>query len=127
MLARILVVDDEPVVADSLATIFRASGYMAEAVYSGEEALNLIEINPPSLIVTDVMMPGLNGVELAKLIQIAYPDCPILLFSGDTNAQGLLHAAHLNGRSFEVLNKPVYPPELLAKVATLLTQNIAQA
>jgi CheY-like chemotaxis protein len=127
MMARILIVDDEPVVADTLALIFRASGYVAEAVYCGEDALNSIESNPPSLVITDVMMPGLNGVELAKLIQAAYPDCPILLFSGNTGAQGLLDAALRNGRSFEVLAKPVYPPELLTKVATLLSQNIAQA
>ena len=127
MKARILIVDDEPIVADTLALIFRASGYTAEAVYCGEEALNSIDLDPPSLVITDVMMPGLNGVELAKLIQTTYPDCPILLFSGNTNAQGLLDAARQKGRSFEVLAKPVYPPELLAKVATLLCRNIAQA
>jgi CheY-like chemotaxis protein len=127
MTARILIVDDEPVVADTLALIFRASGYLAEAVYCAEDALISIDVNPPSLVITDIMMPGLNGVELAKLIQTAYPDCPILLFSGNTNAQGLLDAARQNGRSFEVLAKPVYPPELLTKVATLLSQNVAQA
>jgi CheY-like chemotaxis protein len=127
MKARILIVDDEPVVADTLALIFRASGYLADAVYSGEEALHFIDANPPSLVVTDVMMPGLNGIELAKLVKTAYPECPILLFSGNANTSGLLDAASKAGQTFEVLAKPVYPPQILNKVAIMLSQSIAQA
>lgn len=127
MAARILVVDDEPVVADTLALIFRGSGYVADAVYSGQEALNFISDNPPALVVTDILMPGLDGVELAKRIRRAIPHCLILLFSGNVNAQGILDAAQKEGHAFEVLAKPVYPPEILTKVASLLRLQAAEA
>ena len=119
----ILVVDDEPALADTLAVIFQQAGYIANAVYSGEEALAFIAARRPSLVITDVILPGMDGIALAKTIRMSYPTCRILLFSGNADTQDLLEAAQQEGHAFEILAKPIPPPLMLAKVASLLNQS----
>ncbi len=121
--ASILVVDDEPLLANTLAVIFQRAGYTASAVYSGEEALSSIAAHPPSLIVADVVMSGMDGVALAKIVRMSYPNCQVLLFSGNAETQDLLEAAEHEGYAFEILAKPVPPLYMLAKVASLLDQS----
>jgi DNA-binding NtrC family response regulator len=118
--ARILIVDDEPLLADTLAIIFQRAGYAASAVYSAEEAQAFFAAHPPLLVVTDVIMPGMDGIALAKIIQMSYPSCQVLLFSGNADTQDLLDAAQQEGYAFDVLAKPIPPPQMLAKVASLL-------
>jgi len=118
--ARILVVDDEPLLADTLAVIFQQAGYAASAVYNGEEALAFFAAHPPAIVVTDVIMPGIDGITLAKTIHRTYPACRVLLFSGNADTQALLETAREEGHAFDVLAKPVPPPQMLAKVASLL-------
>ena len=120
--AKILIVDDEPLLADTLAIIFQRAGYDATAVYSGEEALSFVTANTPALVVSDVIMPGLDGVSMAKKIRRTHPTCPVLLFSGNADTHDLVEAAKEEGHAFEVLAKPVPPPQMLAKVASLLNQ-----
>jgi len=120
--ARILVVDDEPMLADTLALIFQRAGYAASAVYNGEEALAFFAAHPPALVVTDVVMSGIDGITLAKIIRQSYPACRVLLFSGNADTQALLEAAQEEGHAFEVLAKPVPPSQMLARVASLLQQ-----
>jgi DNA-binding NtrC family response regulator len=117
---RILIVDDEPRIADTLALIFQHAGYLASAAYSGESAWTCMANHPPSLVITDVVMPGLDGVELAKRIRSSYPDCQILLFSGNADTQTILNSAEQQGYAFEIMAKPMSPPQILAKVASLL-------
>jgi CheY-like chemotaxis protein len=65
----------------------------------------------------------MDGIAMTKIIRKSYPDCPVLLFSGNADTQDLLEAARQEGHAFEVLAKPVPPPQMLAKVASLLNQN----
>ena len=73
---RILVIDDEPGLARTLVAIFQLSGYTASAVHSAEEALTSIAACRPSLVVSDVIMPGMDGIAMTKIIRNSYPDCP---------------------------------------------------
>jgi CheY-like chemotaxis protein len=120
--ARILVVDDEPRIADILVLIFQRDGYTARAVYNGRDALACIATDPPELVIADVVMPGLDGIELAKKIRSTFPDCRVLLFSGNADTQQMLMAAEQQGHAFEILAKPVPPPKMLAKVASMLAK-----
>ena len=70
----------------------------------------------PDAVIADVMMPGMNGVEAAKLIADACPDAKILLISGHVGTGELLDGALSDGYSFEVLPKPIRPEKLLAKL-----------
>lgn len=116
----ILVVDDERSVADTLAAILETAGYSSVAVYSGEQALQVLQSVCPALILTDVVMPGMDGVEFAVQARARCPAALILLISGNAATLKIVETARRSGHAFELLAKPVPPRELLAKVATLL-------
>ena len=117
MSKRILIVDDERVIADTLAAILRRSGYEATACYDAESAIAHCASVIPDLVITDVIMPGMSGVELAVVVSERYPGCKVLLFSGMANAADLLEGARERGHNFTLLGKPIHPSELLAVLA----------
>jgi len=113
---RVLVADDEPVIADTLAMILNQSGFEARAVYSGERALELAATFAPEMLISDVIMGGLNGIDAAIRIQALLPGIKILLFSGQAATADLLEKARARGYEFEILAKPVHPQDLLKKL-----------
>ncbi len=119
MAKRIFVVDDEACIADTLAVILRKSGYEANAFYNAQSALVEIESCCPELVISDVVMPGMNGVEMAVLIKERHPACKVLLFSGNATTVDLLEETRRRGYDFELLTKPVHPSDLLARVADI--------
>lgn len=114
-----LVVDDERVIADTLAIILNKAGYAASAAYDGESALEMAKVVPPQLLVSDVVMPGMSGVDLAIAMKKAVPDCKTLLFSGQAATADILLEARKAGHEFSLLAKPVHPHDLLAEVSQL--------
>ena len=113
---RIFVVDDEFVIATTLATILQRSGFDAVSFTEPLKALDAAKIKAPDLLISDVMMPVLSGVDLAIRMKTEYPDCKILLFSGQAATANLLEAARKEGHDFELLSKPIHPSEFLLKV-----------
>ena len=113
----VFVIDDEVLVADSIAMILRLNGYQALAMYNPESAIAQLEITKPAVVISDIEMPGMNGVQLAVLIRERCPDCRILLFSGQMATIDLVDEARRKGYIFDVLQKPIPPAELLAKIA----------
>lgn len=117
---RILVVDDERPIADTLALILQRAGYETHAVYNGHDAMSFVRASKPNVVISDVMMPGLNGVELAIGIRKTCPECMVMLVSGNANTQDLLEQAREKGHTFEVLAKPIPPRQLLSHLVMLL-------
>ena len=113
---KVLIADDEPVIADTLAMILKQSGFDARAVYSGEKALELAQTLAPEMLITDVIMADLNGIDAAIRIQALLPGIKILLFSGQAATADLLEKARARGYEFEILAKPVHPQDLLRKL-----------
>ena len=113
---RVLVVDDEQVIADTLAKILDLNGYDASAVYTGTAAVESARSLKPDLMISDVIMPDMNGIEAAISIRGFLPACKILLFSGQAATADLLENARAQGHEFEILAKPVHPSDLLAKL-----------
>ena len=113
---RALVVDDEQVIADTLAKILDLNGYEASAVYTGTAAVEDARSLQPDLIISDVIMPDMDGIQAAIRIRSFLPDCKILLFSGQAATADLLENARAQGHEFEILGKPVHPSDLLAKL-----------
>jgi DNA-binding NtrC family response regulator len=117
---RVFVVDDEHVIASSLAMILcYQGGFHARSFNDPTEALNAARCDPPDLLISDVVMPSLSGIELAAGIRTLCPDCKVLLFSGHASTADMLESARLNGYDFEVLSKPVHPGDLLARIRNL--------
>jgi CheY-like chemotaxis protein len=113
---KVLVADDEPVIADTLAMILNQSGFEARAVYSGEKAVELASTFEPDMLISDVIMADLNGIDAAIRIRAKLPRIKILLFSGQAATADLLEKARANGYEFEILAKPVHPQDLLTKL-----------
>ena len=116
MAKRIFVVDDEKIIADSLSAILNKSGFDASAFYDAETALSACEIANPDCVISDVVMPGLNGIDFAMQIKERFPACTILLFSGQAATFDFLANARSSGHDFELLSKPVHPKDLLARL-----------
>jgi CheY-like chemotaxis protein len=112
----VLVVDDERVIADTLATILNQNGFEASAVYTGTAAVDSARSSHPDLVISDVIMQDMNGIEAAIRIRQMLPACKILLFSGQAATADLLEKARAQGHQFEILAKPVHPQDLLAKL-----------
>jgi CheY-like chemotaxis protein len=113
---KVLVVDDEHVIANTLAMILNQSGFEAKPVYSGEKAVELASTFQPDMLITDVIMADLNGIDAAIRIRALLPKIKILLFSGQAATADLLEKARAQGYEFEILAKPVHPQDLLSKL-----------
>jgi CheY-like chemotaxis protein len=113
----ILVVDDEAVIADTLGVILSQHGFATVVAYDGETALQIARTVPPDLLLTDVVMPGMTGVDLAIALTQAVPACKVLLFSGQAATADLLGEA---GADFAVLSKPIHPSDLLVRLSQTL-------
>jgi len=113
----VLVVDDERVIADTLSIILTRNGFSVLTAYDGESALELAQVATPDLLLSDVMMgPGIDGTELAIALVGRCPKCKVLLFSGHAATRDLLDKARDAGHNFTLLNKPLHPADLLARI-----------
>ena len=112
----VFVVDDEWIIASTLAAILRANGYEAMFFTQPLAALEAARSEAPYMLISDVLMPRMSGVELAIQLRDIYPNCKVLLFSGQAATVDLLHAARERGHDFELLIKPVHPTELLKRI-----------
>jgi CheY-like chemotaxis protein len=118
-LSRIYIVDDEKIIAMTLATILSQSGFRTEAFTNPLNALEKARSQAPDLLLTDVVMPEMSGIDLAIQVREICPDCRILLFSGQAATSDLLDVARAQGHEFNILSKPVHPTDLLAAISTL--------
>jgi DNA-binding response OmpR family regulator len=113
---KVLVVDDEQMIADTLAMILKQSGFEARTAYSGEKALELAESFRPDMLISDVIMADLNGIDAAIRMRALLPEIKILLFSGQAATADLLEKARAEGYEFDILAKPVHPQDLLNRL-----------
>lgn len=113
---RVLIVDDERVISDTLALILQHAGFEPTAVYSGESAVEVARSCAPDIVVSDILMRGMNGIEAALLIRAICPTCKIILISGASAVGDLLQQARSRGEDFEVLAKPFHPSELIRRM-----------
>ena len=116
----VLVVDDERVIADTLAVILSNNGFAPLTAYDGKSALEIASVIPPEVLISDVVMPEMTGIELAIAVVENVPDCKVLLFSGQASTVDLLAEARAAGRDFTTLMKPVHPTDLLARITGCL-------
>jgi CheY-like chemotaxis protein len=113
---RVLVVDDQKLIADTLAEILANEGFEAIAAYDGWEALEKASGFRPDWLLSDVLMPRMNGLELAIAVQSTYPRTEILLFSGQAGISEILEDGQSRGYQFELMAKPVHPLRLVERL-----------
>ncbi len=116
----ILIVDDEKVIADTLSIILSKSGFETRAAYDGPSALALALEIAPQLLISDVVMPGMSGIDLAISLSRTLPQCKVLLFSGQAATVDLLEEARRSGHDFTTLTKPIHPTDMLKRISECL-------
>jgi CheY-like chemotaxis protein len=112
-LPRILVVDDERRIADTLAEILQMSGFHVATAYDGWEALRVAARFRPECVLSDVLMPRMSGVDLGIALRKMYPGTRVLLFSGQAGISDLLLDGQRQGFEFELIAKPIHPLKLI--------------
>jgi len=123
MAARILLVDDEPGIRETLAAILRANHYTVEVAADGVQGFDAAMSFAPDLVISDVVMPNRNGVEMAILISRSLPKSKILLISRQAVTKEFLTNAHERGYDFPCLSKPIHPTDLLKKIAEIVDRS----
>lgn len=119
----ILVVDDEQAVADTLCIIFNKRGFDCRATYTGAEAVACTAEFCPELLLCDISMPGMSGLEVVLDVAKKCPDCRVLLLTGHyTNLAHAQEWALSHSAPSRIMTKPV-PPALLLEVANALIQS----
>jgi CheY-like chemotaxis protein len=112
----VLVVDDQRLIADSLVEILMNAGFEAAAAYDGWEALEAASRFCPDCVLSDVLMPRMNGVELAITIRKNYPRTTVLLFSGQAGISEILREGQSRAYEFELIPKPIHPLRLIERL-----------
>jgi DNA-binding NtrC family response regulator len=124
---RVFVVDDEHVIATTVAAILQMNGLSATAFTSPLQALSSARSDSPDLLISDVLMPEMSGVDLALRIREECPNCGVLLFSGQAETSDLLSKARHLGYDFHLLTKPIHPTDLLSEVRKKLNPSACLA
>ena len=117
---RVLIVDDEHIIADTLAVILRKAGYQTTTAYNGTEALQKAIELEPDMVITDVMMPDVSGIDTAVQIKAILPNCKVLLFSGQAASADLLAKSRRDGHEFDLLSKPIHPQDLINRLTLVI-------
>ena len=115
---RILIIEDEKLLADSIEYLLRSKGFETEAVYDGESGEEYAELGIYDLLILDVMMPGLNGYEVAQRVRAKRCTTPILMLTAKSELDDRIQG--LNAGADYYLTKPFDSRELLACINALL-------
>lgn len=118
MSARILVVDDEDIVVQSCLRILADGDYVVHVARGGEEALEKVDETDYDVLVIDVMMPRVNGLEVLQYVKQKRPESQVLIFTGLSQSETALRAQELG--AFAYLPKPFDPDQLRALIAQAL-------
>ena len=119
---KVLVVDDERLVADTLSLIFRKRGYDSRAAYSGADAVECAREFGPELLLCDMSMPGMDGLEVVNAIAGEHPACRVLMLTGHySNVKKMLDHSHSLLNPMGVITKPIQPEDLLEQAGQMLS------
>jgi CheY-like chemotaxis protein len=109
----VLLVDDEPLIVDTLTEVLEDAGFHVLPAYDGWMALEKVADCRPDYLLSDVLMPKMNGLELAIAIRQMYPSTRITLFSGQAGISDILLDGQRRGFEFELIAKPVHPLKVI--------------
>jgi DNA-binding response OmpR family regulator len=116
--ATILVVDDEEELAQNLADLLEFEGYTTQVCSSGEQALEKVVVHPPDLVLLDIQLPGIDGLETLRRLKEAHPTIPVLMVSASSK-RGTMEQVKKFGADGLIL-KPYDQDELLALIERTL-------
>lgn len=104
-MSRLLIVDDEPGVSEAIADLLSGEGYEVDTAASGQEALQKVQENPPDLMLLDILMPGMNGVEALRRVLEAHPALGVIMVTAVYDEDIAQKAMALG--AFDYITKPI--------------------
>ncbi|HKF49711.1 MAG TPA: response regulator [Terracidiphilus sp.] len=113
---KVLIADDEELIADTLAMILNQDGFDARAVYTCQNALDVAAVFHPDMLISDVLMADINGIDAAIKMRSLLPEIRVFLLSGQSANSEYISRSKARDLGFEVLMKPVHPQDLLNKL-----------
>ena len=128
--ATVLIVDDEPLIVAGLAAILDREGFTVLTAFDAHSALKIAQKAAPDILITDVNMPGMDGIELGIRLTAAIPAAKVLLFSANYATLQLSFAPQTGnqpGHHFSLISKPVHPQQMLDRVRETLKGESALA
>lgn len=111
---KVMVIDDDPVIRRGLKQILEGAGFEAEIFAGGHMAMEEIRQRPLDLVITDLKMPGMNGLEVLRIVNAVQPEVPIVLITGYSTVETAVEA--MKNGAVDYIAKPFTPAELLEKV-----------
>lgn len=117
------VVDDEPTLCWTLGLIVKSIGMEVFTFTDPREVLPAASEQSPDLLISDVSMPHMSGIELAIQMRVCHPQCKVLLISGHAATEELIFAARENGHDFPIVMKPIHPKLLIAEIRRQVDAN----
>jgi DNA-binding response OmpR family regulator len=117
MAPKLLIVDDDPITRKNISQYLSADGFEVEPISNGRQALEKLETEKFDLILTDVVMPGMNGLSLTERVHSVSPMTPVIIMTGNTTIDQ--NEARSAGAA-DLIRKPLILKEVVAKIRTLL-------
>ena len=121
---RVLVVDDEPSILDSVATSLRYEGYLVEEAATGRAALAAARKDPPELIVLDIMLPDIDGLEVTRQLRAAGVRAPILFLTARDSLEDKITGLTIGGDDY--VTKPFALAEIIARVQAIMRRSLGE-
>ena len=122
--AKILVVDDEPTICSMMTVFLTQIGYQVETVNSGENAIALFDANPPDMVLLDISMPGMRGIDVLQCMKLRKADCGVIMLSAYGDDQTIQEALDMGAYCY--IQKPMELMDLKNRLAEL-HQHITEA
>ena len=122
-MARVLVVDDDDTVAAVVVGYLERAGHHATQLGDGASALKSVDAEPPDLIVLDLMLPEIDGLEVCRRVRAAYPELPVIMLTALGEAEDRI--AGLEVGADDYVTKPFSPRELVLRVESVLRRTVA--
>ncbi len=119
---RVLVIDDEAIIREGIRQALTQNGYQVEVAANGRIGLEKLQKNTFSVVISDLKMPILNGIEVLKTIQVLQPDVPVIIITGFATIDSAVDA--MKNGAFEYLTKPFLPDSIVGKVESAIRQHI---
>lgn len=116
----ILIVDDEPAILSTLSSVLTDEGYPVQTVGSGNDAIRLIQKHPPALVLLDIWMPGLDGIETLEKLVSLFPDLIVIMMSGHGSIETAVKAIKLG--AYDYIEKPLSLEKITLMVKHALTE-----
>ena len=111
---KILIIDDEPIVRTSCEKILMPEGYEVRVAENGEEGLGILEKEEFDLILLDLKMPGMDGVDVLKIIKERWPETRVIILTGYSTIETAVNTLRLG--AFNFIEKPFTPDKLISSV-----------